>query len=248
MDKILTFQKSFLKAIQSDEVNDVESFDFEPCGSLSFKEALEVYRNNFYQNLKDSLENTYEACCKLIERELFTNLAYNFINQNPHRSHNVVGYGKSFPEFLKKSKIQKTFPFLFELACLERLVEEIFFEESSYSDGVDFSRLPKGQFLSLGRYKSMEINYPVHQVWMSLLYREEEIMDMDGKHLLLLFRNKETIFFKILDKKYNLILSAWQYSGIPSELMTDTYGEDDPLRTQRELAKVFSDHQGFSFY
>ena len=178
MDRVAKFQDRFLKYIQGDESSG-EVLDGIPCGSLSLKESLEIYRNNFYQNLKEMLENMYPATCKLITNDVFDKLAMGFIGRNPLKSRDMLEYGASFPEFLKNSKMQATFPFLYQLACLERLIEEIFSENCD------------------NHCKQMKINHPVHQIWNSLLHEEERIVEIKKESTLLVFRHGEIVDFKV---------------------------------------------------
>lgn len=201
------FQKHFLSSLRGDAPEGPKrELNVWAPGALSPSEALDIYRNNYYQNLKMSLAHTYEACAQILTRSIFDKLAHGLIKENPYRNNRIASYGEDFPEFLEKTlektlgktELQRFFPFLYQLACLERLIREVFLEE-------------KGA-------KSMEISYPVHQIWSSLLHEDEDgdetIIPLKGKHTLFVFReDSEMIFFEVLGLK------------MPSERATFRYGK-----------------------
>ena len=176
MDK--NFQASFISFLMG-KAAVPQGFKMFPCQNLSFDEALGIYRNNYYGNLKKSLSQTYEACFVLFTEEVFDKLAFSFIKQYPFKQSSVAFYGEEFPAFLKKSKaMTASLPFLPELAELENTIKKVFLYNKEREE--------------------MKITYPVHQIWQSLLYNEEEIEDFDGeKNLTIQKDDKENLFFSL---------------------------------------------------
>ena len=133
--------------------------------------------------------------------------ARQFVSENPPVDHYIDSYGSNFDDFLAKTDLVSELPFLPELARLEQIISEIFRKQHvKFSLDIDYS-------VELGLYKALEINYPVHELWTSILYNDQEINDQEDKKLLLIFRDGEDIIFHALDIKYQSILQSWQRTG-----------------------------------
>ena len=150
-----------------------------PCRNLSLEESLKIYQNNYYRNLQSSLSQTYEACAALTTEKIFEKIAFAFIRHHPPTQSDLALYGDSFPQFLKNSDlIMSNWPFLPELAELEKIIKQLFLHGESHSE--------------------MEVTFPVHQIWRSLLHEGKEIDDFDGKKILSVHRdNSECLFFEL---------------------------------------------------
>ena len=176
MDK--NFQQIFLSSLV-EGYNLPKNLKIVSCRGLALKEAWEIYQNNYYQNLQKSLAQTYEACAALLTKEIFEKLSFAFIRQYPLKQSDLAVYGEEFPSFLENAgTITASWPFLVELALLESVIKKLFLY--GHTDG------------------EVEISYPVHQIWQSLLYDGEEIEDFDGKKLLTIHKNdEERLFFDL---------------------------------------------------
>ena len=174
MDKLISSQKAILEFIQG-RGDFPHGEEFKTCGAIQARKAWEIYRNNYRQSLKRTLQESFRACHKLLGEKDFTQLATSFILSHPLGREPLDQYGEDFPEFLRKSTFDKSLPFLYELACLERVIRRA--EEVA----------------------SLEITYPVHQIWASLMdsQREEEICDLEDRQKLLVKREGEDILFEI---------------------------------------------------
>ena len=178
-EKLSRSQKALLNLVTKNEPGlQIKNATF--CGCLNQDQALNIYKNNYYQNLTKALGNTYEACLKILTKDLFSKLSYSFIKENPFQNNDLAVYGAEFPRLLRKKGPMDVFPFLYELAILERSIKNIFLHSKKSET-----------------YESMKITHPVHQIWGSLLYEErEEIIPLDKEKKLLISRQKENIFFK----------------------------------------------------
>ena len=150
-----------------------------PCRALSLDKAWEIYQNNYYRNLQKSLAQTYEACFTLLSEEIFEKIAFSFIQEHPLKQSDLAFYGEEFSLFLSHDEmITSAWPFLPELARMENLIKKSFLNDISRTE--------------------MEIFYPVHQIWQSLLYEGDEIKDFDGKMMLTISKDDEDhLFFNL---------------------------------------------------
>lgn len=169
-----SFQKIFLNFLAKGE--SLKAKEFTPCGNLSTEDALDIYRNNYYQNLKKSLENTYEACRELLGEEGFSKLAYHYISGNKPTSSDVSSYGQNFAAFLREYAGVEI-PFLFELASLEYAIKEVFLSSEGEAK------------------RNIFISHPVHHIWQALLHGKDSVEELPGIGELVIERRGEGIFF-----------------------------------------------------
>ena len=172
-------QNIFLNLITNNKVDyKIQNAIF--CGRLNHDQSLNIYKNNYYQNLTKALAGTYEASFKILTKDLFTKLSYNFIKENPLHKNDLAIYGERFPVYLHKKGPNDIYPFLYELAILERSIKNLFLNDTK-------------------KYELLKITHPVHQIWSSLIYdEEEEIVPLEKEQNLQISRKNEHIIFKIL--------------------------------------------------
>lgn len=85
----------------------------------SLDSALNIYRNNYRENLHDSLAAAYPIVVQLVGSDFFRMLARKFIEQHPSRSGNLHHYGAQLSEFLSNFPATKNLPYLPDFARLE---------------------------------------------------------------------------------------------------------------------------------
>lgn len=86
---------------------------------ISFDAKLQIYRNNIFSGLSNSLKNIYPAIIKLVGDEYFEYLARQYILANPSKSGNLDDYGLDFGQFISKIDQLNSFPYLKDVAKLE---------------------------------------------------------------------------------------------------------------------------------
>ena len=68
---------------------------------INATEYINIYRNNFYENLISSLSITYPTVKKLVGEDCFCSLAKLYVKRNCPKSSNLTNYGNKFPSFIK---------------------------------------------------------------------------------------------------------------------------------------------------
>ena len=79
-----------------------------------------VYRNNVVLSLMEAMGETYPGVRNIIGEENFAILARNFIAAHPPSSPMMQAYGDLFPKFIKQFKPLQQFPFLTDVAMVEK--------------------------------------------------------------------------------------------------------------------------------
>lgn len=95
----------------------VECVDPEGCPDA---QRFAVYRNNVVSSLIEALEAAYPAIRRLVGEEFFRATAREYVLQDPPRSPVMLHYGEGFPAFLAHFGPLDAFPYLADVARIER--------------------------------------------------------------------------------------------------------------------------------
>lgn len=87
---------------------------------------VSVYANGYPARVRESLAETYEAVHHVLGDERFLELVQSYALRYPSNDYNINYVGRHLPEFLEGSPLTKDFPFLVDLARLERLIWNAF--------------------------------------------------------------------------------------------------------------------------
>ncbi|HTL48841.1 MAG TPA: DUF692 family protein [Verrucomicrobiae bacterium] len=96
-------------------------------GRASGEERMDVYAGGYAARMRDALDDVYEALNRILGEKLFWEMAQAYAAEYPSQEYNLSLAGRHLPEFLQKQNpITAKFPFLPDLAALERLVAASF--------------------------------------------------------------------------------------------------------------------------
>jgi hypothetical protein len=162
---------------------------------LSPMQRLGFYRANVFGNYLDGLRATYRCVENLVGRGCFACYAERFIREAPSRSGDLNRYGGEFGDFLARSPIADRLPYLPDVARLEWLLDEVFYEADH--PPLDLQRLaqvPENRYGEL-RFelhpasRLLRSPYPVRRIWEVSQpgYSGDQtvVLDSGGDHLLL---------------------------------------------------------------
>jgi Putative DNA-binding domain len=162
---------------------------------LSPMRRLGFYRTNVFGNYLDGLRATYRSAENLVGRGCFAYHAERFIRETPSVSGDLNRYGGEFPDFLARAPLAEQLPYLPDVARLEWLLEEVFYEADH--PGLDLERLAQ---LPADRYTELHFalhpacrllrsHYPVRRIWQVSRpdYQGDQAVALDsgGDYLLL---------------------------------------------------------------
>src|SRR3989338_1263453 len=115
MTKLSALQNKFIDGVYDGSKLDVLKSIKD--GKAPKEELFDIYRNNLYATLTDSLRITYPKIYQFTGEKKFKNLCKEFIKQNRSYSGNLDDYGVNFADFFAEKKDK----FLQEIAGFEWL-------------------------------------------------------------------------------------------------------------------------------
>jgi len=93
---------------------------------LSPEDRVEIYANMYFYRLLEVLSEDYPATLAVLGETNFHNLITGYLIEYPPNHPSVIGAGKSLAAFLRDHPLRRIFPFLADLASLERAAIDVF--------------------------------------------------------------------------------------------------------------------------
>jgi hypothetical protein len=175
-----------LKQLQRDFYQDVlasesVSENYLNNGNFTPQDLIQIYRNQYFLSLSESLAKSYSCVKRLVGEDFFNKIAKDFIITHPSKTGNIIDYGDEFSNFIKLSPDCKTVPYLVDVAKFER-----YYERCYLSDIVFF----------------MHSVYPVIKIWQLNENSEQLDLASEGDYLKIYRQGAEVLVAKITQQEY----------------------------------------------
>jgi hypothetical protein len=93
---------------------------------LSARPRIEIYADAYFYRLLDCLKEDFPATLAVVGESAFRDLVVSYLAQHPPTEPSVFYVGRHLAEFLQGHHLEERWPFLAELARLERVIIEVF--------------------------------------------------------------------------------------------------------------------------
>ena len=102
-----------------------------PSQTLDSFDRIGIYRGMYEARLQEALEADYPGLLYFLGRERFSNLVRDYIRCHPSRSYTLNRLGDQLPEYVRHRPGMVRKDFVYELACFELLMSQLFDAEES---------------------------------------------------------------------------------------------------------------------
>jgi hypothetical protein len=170
-NKLINFQRDFIKAILDERSKEIFSFVREQD-----RERFNIYRNNVYYALGSSLASSYPITRSIVGADFFSHLTRVYIRNNLPTSPSLMSYGKSFPRFIETFEACESIPYLADFCRLERAWLEAF----SARDALTLSVKDFVGILPVALHPATRLvmsDYPIFSIWQ---HQQVEIPSTDA--------------------------------------------------------------------
>lgn len=121
LGEIQKWMKSRIQ-VSSSEASKLPASPLNPQGGVSGEERLGIYADGYIARTHESLSEVYEAVHVIAGEKGFIGLAKDYAKAYPSQDYNLSHVGARFPEFLETHALSKAYPYLKDLAELERQI------------------------------------------------------------------------------------------------------------------------------
>jgi len=143
----------------------------EEAAPLSTHDRLDVYANAYFYRLLESLGVDYMTVHRVVGDEHFHDLVAHYLMRYPSNSPNIGDVGEAFPAFINGHSLSRQFPFLHELAVLERAIMECLFTHHLPALEVSSFQTKSEEDWATARFvldptvRLMSVQWPVDMLW-----------------------------------------------------------------------------------
>ncbi len=204
-----------------------------PVGKLDCQRALETYHNDYRGRLTEALGDFYESIWMVLGDEDFFSLCELYIQSHPSKSFDLGQYGQEFPSFLARQKALEDFPFLEDLANVEKNFLEVFHQRKSIPSQLEEQELKDLHLYKLifcPGFKIERSKHPVVSVWkcknQDLAYDQ---ISFDQAESFVFYKNRNGTFIHLLTNfQWQTLTSLFKGNTVQHALESSDCHEMDP--------------------
>lgn len=100
---------------------------------LSARERVEIYANAYFYRLLDVLKEDFPATVAVIDETAFHNLVTGYLIDHPPTEPGIQHASRHLPDFIRTHPLHERWPFITDLAHLERAMLEVFHGQDAES-------------------------------------------------------------------------------------------------------------------
>jgi len=218
----------------------------EQAAPLSTHDRLDVYANAYFYRLLESLAADFTTVHRVLGEERFHDLVAHYLMRFPSNSPNIGDLGETFPRYIKESPHSKSFPFLYELAMLERAIMECLFTNHLPPLDVRSFQTKSEEEWATARFvldpaiRLISVQWPVDQLWKSREQPEPlelpAFPEFSPRHLLL-YRDDNWVSVSVVDihpwKALHMLRSGMSLGAVCDALSKTPHPSLSPSEGER---------------
>jgi len=173
---------------------------------LSAEERVDIYANMYFYRLLDVMKEDFPATLALLGDASFHNLITGYLIDYPPE-HFSIGYaGKHLADFIESHPLREEFPFLADLARMERALIDVFHAPDATSLDADSMReiaLEDWPALELKRHPATELldlQWNVATMLDSIERGDQPPPPRSGAVTMLIWRNRNRVLYRAIDE------------------------------------------------
>jgi hypothetical protein len=123
--RLVTSAEDFAGIAAKGDLDAVEDL-FESDDRMTAGERLEIYSRAYFSRIAEALSKDFPATVRVIGAGNFHDLVVGYLAQHPPAKPSISHVGRYLPDYLQGHPLRERWPFIAELAHLERALLEVF--------------------------------------------------------------------------------------------------------------------------
>lgn len=186
------------------------------CGDerLSALQRVGIYADAYFYRLHDCLKEDFAATAAVVGEPAFEDLVRSYLAEYPPTEPSIFYAGRFLAEFLGNHPLRKRWPFLAELARLERTIIEVFHDRDAMAlSASEIGRIAPADWpmLDLRTHPALRIldnEWQVNAVLRAIENGTEWSEPPCGSHALIVWRQGTQVFYRELEVAERTALEA----------------------------------------
>jgi hypothetical protein len=177
-------------------------------------ERIEIYANQYFYRIRDSLKDDFTALHAVAGEENFHNLITDYLLEHPPTHYSLRYAGQHLPGFVGTHPLAARWPYLADLATLEWSVLEAFDApdapplDGAALSGVAQESWPALRFQLTPSLRVLHVDWPVQEVWRQVRDGEPPTEPRRAPMVLRVWRQNLRVFHRIMDAAETAGLTA----------------------------------------
>jgi hypothetical protein len=175
---------------------------------------FDVYRNNVMRSLIEALQVAFPALVRLLGDEYFDALAAEFARTHPPRSRLLIDYGDELPAFVEGYTPLAVYPYLGDVARLERLRIQAYHAQDESPGAFDdpywlLAKVDQPRSARLSHSAAvLSSTHPVHSIWSSQFAEYDGSAVLPAAQSVLVWRRGHDVHTAAIDAATEAFLTA----------------------------------------
>lgn len=172
---------------------------------LSPQQRVEIYANMYFYRLLDVLKEDFPATLAVLGDTRFHNLVTGYLIEYPPEHFSIAYAGSHLADFLRDHPLREEFPFVADLARLERALIDVFHApDAATLDAESMRAIPPADWPALKlalhpAHEIVELQWDVGAMLTAIENAEVAPMPARGDITMLVWRNRNRVYYRALE-------------------------------------------------
>lgn len=181
---------------------------------LSARERVDIYADMYFYRLLDSFKEDFPATLAVIGPDHFHNLVTGYLLEYPPSHHSILYAGRYLPRYAASHPLLGQWPFLGDLARLERTLTEVFHAaDAEPLSGTQLGQVapaqwPILQLKTIPAFELLESRWAVAELVKTVEKGESWCQPEQRASSTVVWRRDARVFYRELDSNESLALGA----------------------------------------
>lgn len=231
MTKLRDIQLAFQNSLQKQD-DSVAHYIAKPP-NMKATDRLQVYYNDYFFRLRDSLKDNFEITCKLLGDDVFESCVKAYLDAHPSTTYTLRDVGFSFSGFLQYCNEE---PKIVEMACFEyEIIHALYSVDAKVLTLEALSAIAPEEWASLKLVLHPSVcqlicHYNTLNLWLAL-DNEEDILSgkLDEPVMNLIWRYDQRAYFRTTSLEETALFRAIEFGLVFPDLcekMLEYFDED----------------------
>jgi hypothetical protein len=173
---------------------------------LSAEERVDLYASMYFYRILDVLKEDFPATLAVLGAERFHNLATGYLIEYPPEHFSISYAGNHLADFIREHPLREKFPFLADLARLERALIEVFHAaDATPLDAERMRAIPPSDWPSLNlklhpAHQMLQLEWDVGTILKEVERGEKPSPPARADLSLMVWRNHNRVYYRALDE------------------------------------------------
>ena len=215
---------------------------------LSAEERVDIYANMYFYRILDVLKEDFPATLTMLGAERFHNLVTGYLIEYPPAHFSISYAGEHLADFIRGHPLREEFPFLADLARMERALVEVFHAaDAKPLDAEHLRAIAPADWPSLNlklhpAHQVLELEWNVAATLDAVEQGEEPSQPARDDIRMLVWRNRNRVFYRAIDRaerdQMALLSKGTTFAEI-CEVIARGVDEEDPAVAINQCLEVW---------